>query len=54
MRIDRRTLYALPLNRREKEILNRVSRASGLSRAAVLRQLLLREYRRKALARSDR
>jgi hypothetical protein len=54
MRRDGTKLFPIPLTRRQKEILDRVAQASGMTRCAVFRQLLLREYRRKALARSDR
>ncbi len=52
-------LFPIPLNRREKDILDRVAQASGLSRCGVLRQLLLLEHqspahkKRLAMARSD-
>lgn len=52
------TLFPIPLNRPLRDILDRMHRKTGLSRAAIFRQLLLREHQalrgKKALARSDR
>jgi hypothetical protein len=36
--------FSLPLNRDQKTILDRLARRSGLSRADIFRQLLLREH----------
>jgi hypothetical protein len=41
---DRFRQFSLPLDKDQKQILDRLARKSGLSRADVFRQLLLREY----------
>lgn len=55
---DPDTLFPIPLTRPLRDILDRMHRKTGLSRAAIFRQLLLREHQaprgKKALARSDR